>query len=62
MFQDLSNTGNAIIEQIIQLVYFMRGGVQYHDAFFISPFERQKLFDFIEKRLKDESQKMMPIY
>lgn len=62
MFQDLTNNGQAVIRQLIQLTYFMRGGIQYHDTFSLSPFERQEMFNFIDERLEAESKKMMPIY
>lgn len=62
MFQDLTKTGQAIVDQIIQLVYFMRGSLQYHAAYSLSPFERQAMFNFIEERIESESKKMMPIY
>lgn len=51
-----------IIETIIQLVYFMRGSVQYDDMMNRTAVERQLMAEFIEKRLDAESEKMYPVY
>ena len=51
-----------IIRSIIQLVYFMRGSIQYHSMLNMSLVEREEIGDFIEKRIEQESKKMYPIY
>lgn len=50
------------LDEIIQLVYFMRGSVQYRDMMNMTLIERQAISEFIEKRLEAESKKMYPIY
>lgn len=51
-----------IIKNIIQLVYFMRGSIQYRDMLNMSLVEREFVSDFIEKRIEDESKKMYQNY
>ncbi|MGZ8924648.1 MAG: hypothetical protein ACXW2E_02070 [Nitrososphaeraceae archaeon] len=51
-----------ILRSIIQLVYFMRGSIQYKDMLNMSLVEREEVGDFIEKRIEQESKKMYPIY
>lgn len=51
-----------ILSSIIQLVYFMRGSIQYSDMFNMTMVEREAVSDFIEKRLDAESKKTYPQY
>jgi hypothetical protein len=51
-----------IIKSIIQLVYFMRGSIQYNDMMNMSHIERSLVGEFIETRISNESQKMYPVY
>ena len=62
MFAQMSVDRKRIISNIIQLVYFMRGSVQYRDMIDMSQIEREAVGEFIEKRLEQESKKMHPNY
>lgn len=46
-----------IVDEAVELIYFMRGAVQYSDMFETTYHERQRISNFIEKRLKDEGAK-----
>ncbi len=46
-----------IVDEAVELTYFMRGAVQYHDMYETTYHERQRMTKFIEKRLKDEAAK-----
>ncbi len=46
-----------LVDEIIQLTYFMRGAIQYHDMYETTYHERQRISKFIEERLKDEGAK-----
>ena len=62
MFTRMSQERQRIIKSIIQLVYFMRGSIQYRDMLDMSLVERQAVSEFIENRLDVERGKMYPIY
>jgi hypothetical protein len=62
MFIRMSNDRKRILQSIIQLVYFMRGSIQYKDMMNMSLVERESVSDFIEKRLEQESKKPHPTY
>jgi hypothetical protein len=47
----------ALTDEAIELVYFMRGAVQYFDMWETTYYERQRFSKFIEQRLKDEGAK-----
>jgi hypothetical protein len=51
-----------MLEDVIQLVYFMRGSIQYRDMMNMTLVERQAVAEFIEKRLELEGKKMYPVY
>lgn len=62
MFAVLAGQSDQIIKSIIELTYYMRGAVSYHDAMLMSPYERQEILDFINKRLEQEAKKSFPVY
>lgn len=62
MFSGMASERRRIITSIIQLVYFMRGSIQYRDMLDMTAFERDSVMEFIEKRLETESKKMYPVY
>ena len=62
MFRRMTNERQRIISSVIQLVYFMRGAVQYKDMMHLTTFEREAMAEFIEKRIEIEGKKMYPIY
>ena len=52
----------TIILSCIEMVYFMRGAIQY-DAFMqLSPMERKLFSQFLEKRMEIEGKKPHPVY
>ncbi len=46
-----------IVDEAIELTYFMRGAIQYETMFETTYHERQRMGVFIDKRLKDEGAK-----
>lgn len=63
MFRGLQRESEDVIDAAISIVYFMRGGLTFECAMNqITPGIRQKMSDFIGRRIKSESAKMNPIY
>lgn len=62
MFAQYRGEVRAIINNVIQLVYFMRGSIQYDDMMNRTYVEREMMSEFIESRLKVESKRMSPVY
>jgi hypothetical protein len=58
----MKRESRQLIKGIIQLVYFMRGSIQYHDMMNLSYAERDMVNDFINQRLEQEGKKMYPNY
>lgn len=62
MFDSMGKERKRLVKSVIQLVYFMRGSVQYDQMMNMSLIERDMINEFIEARLEAESKKMYPIY
>ncbi len=62
MFTDLRADINNLISNVIQLVYFMRGSIQYSEMMNMSHAERQIVSEFISERLEQESKRHTPVY
>lgn len=62
MFEYMDRERRLILDNIIQLVYFMRGAIQYRDMLNMSQIERQAVATFLEKRLEAEKDKMYQNY
>lgn len=62
MFSRLQADSRALVKDIVQLVYFMRGAVTYEEMWRRTPGERSVMSDFITERLESESKKLNPIY
>ena len=52
----------ALISEVIQLVYFMRGAVSYTEAMNLTYGEREMIGKFIEERLEAEAKRPHPNY
>lgn len=53
----LQKGSDNLIQSAIHIAYFMRGGIQYGDLLERSYYERASMIDYINKRLKYESDK-----
>lgn len=52
----------SLLKDIVSLVYFMRGAIQYSDMLQLTPGERGIIRDFLAERLEDEREKQHPVY
>ena len=62
MFKTLNGSVKEIIKSVVQLVYFMRGSIQYDDMMWRTPLERDLISEFIKDRLEGEAKKQFPVY
>ena len=62
MLADLEGQSKAIISSCIEIVYFMRGAIQYEEFMEITPMERKLFSHFLEKRMEMEGKRMHPVY
>lgn len=62
MFLSLQREITGLIDNVIELVYFMRGSISYEEMMRRTPGERERISQFINKRLEKEAKKMYPNY
>jgi len=62
MFQQLQREVQLLIDNTIELVYFMRGALTYEEAMMRTRGERDRMGAFLQRRLKEESKRSMPNY
>ena len=62
MFADLEGQAKLIISSCIEMVYFMRGAIQYSEYMELTPKERKLFGQFLEKRMEIEGKKTNPVY
>jgi len=63
MYARLNRESKSIINNAIQLAYFMRGSMIYNDIMYSMSFvERDMAMEFVNKRLEQESKSMHPVY
>lgn len=62
MFGRMNSERKRIIARLIELAYFMRGGITYDQLMNKTYIERDEISRFLDKRLESESGKMFPQY
>lgn len=62
MIKDLEGQSNKIISSCIEMVYFMRGAIQYSEFMELTPMERKLFASFLEKRMETEGKRPNPVY
>jgi hypothetical protein len=62
MFHRMRDETRGLLKEVVSLVYFMRGSIQYTDMMLMTPAERELISEFIKERLDQERDKMHPVY
>jgi len=58
----MKGESRTLVKSVVQLVYFMRGSIQYDDMMFRTPGEREVMEEFIEERFETEKKNPHPVY
>lgn len=63
LFNRLTRETEQLVDHVIQLTYFMRGAIQYEYIMQNMCYaERQRLGDFLNKRMEIEGKSPHPVY
>ena len=63
MFLSLQDEAEMIVNNIVELAYFMRGAMTYESILLTMSYaERQIVSDFLKKRLEQEKDSPYPVY
>lgn len=58
MFRMLDSSVKDLLKSVIQLVYLMKGSIQYDDMMWRSPLERSMMEDFLVERAERMDREM----
>lgn len=50
MFSQFRKEVGVIVDSLIELAWYSRGSLQYHDAYYLTHYERERMKDSIENR------------
>ena len=64
LFARLRKEANSILTSIVELAWYMRGSIQYHDLMLTTPVERETMKNFLDKRFEkmQQTKTMFPVY
>ena len=58
MIRELQSNISKLVEECMNISWYSRGGIAYEEAYELTPFERGKFNDMIEKNSKNNSQSL----
>jgi len=62
MFTRLRAQARNLIKEAIHIAWSMRGGIQYHDVWEMTPNERDVARDYVKEHLEQVKDHPFPIY
>lgn len=62
MFTRFQNEIQLVVDNVIELCWYMRGSISYEEMMFRTPGERQRILKFIENRMESQKKAMYPVY
>lgn len=62
MFQRFQHEMKGFIQTSIEISYWSRSAVSYHDAFDLTPIERDQWSGWLKSRLEEEAKRPYPNY
>jgi len=62
LYGQLKREAGHLVDEVIELSYFMRGAIDYESMLRRTFHERRRIGSFIKKRMESESKRMYPNY
>ena len=62
MFTRLRNEANIMLKSIVELTWFMRGAISYHDMLKMTYLEREIVREWVKEHLETEKKNPHPVY
>ena len=56
---------DSLVEQLLQILYWYRGSITREDVWQLTPYEREKAVEFLNKRFKEAGElmkKQIPVF
>jgi hypothetical protein len=61
MLQDFDNQSKALQKELLEITWYMRGGVSYTEASMLSPTERTQINEIIKQNIKNTNETKLPL-
>lgn len=65
VISSFNRENDALVDQLLQILYWFRGSVTRDDVWQLTPYEREKYVEFLNKRFKDAGdlmKKQVPVF
>lgn len=65
MIGSFNRENDALVDQLLQILYWYRGSVTREDIWQLTPYEREKYVEFLNKRFKEAGElmkKQIPVF
>jgi hypothetical protein len=61
MLQQFDNESKALQKDLLELTWYMRGGISYNEAMALSPEERKQVNEIIKQNIKNTNETKLPL-
>jgi hypothetical protein len=65
VMESFTRENDLLVDQILSIIYWYRGAITREDAWQLTPYEREKSIEFLNKRFKDAGEmikKQIPVF
>jgi exonuclease VII large subunit len=60
--EDMENSSKALKHEVLQLCWYMRGGISYEDAMWLSSDERKIISDIVKGNMETTKKSGLPFF
>ena len=61
LLQQFDNESKALQKELLEITWYMRGGVSYSEASMLSPQERKQISEIIKQNIKNTNDTKLPL-
>ena len=61
LLQQFDNESKALQKELLEITWYMRGGVSYSEATMLSPQERKQISEIIKQNIKNTNDTKLPL-
>ena len=61
MLQDYDNQTKALQKDLLEMTWYMRGGISYSEAMMLSSTERTQINEIIKQNIKNTNETKLPL-
>lgn len=61
LLQQFDNESKALQKELLEISWYMRGGISYSEASMLSPSERTQIAEIIKQNIKNTNETKLPL-